>query len=55
MSAGGRDLVGHYLRPCCIEIAPDDGPSIAMLARVDDLKRNPPPENWDGAWRFEHK
>jgi hypothetical protein len=38
-----------------IEAAPGDGPSMALLARVTDLKQNPPPENWDGSWRFEHK
>jgi adenylate cyclase len=38
-----------------LEAAPDDGPSIALLARVADLEQNPPPENWDGSWRIEHK
>lgn len=38
-----------------LEAAPDDGPSIAMLARVTDLKQNPPPENWDGSWRMKYK
>jgi adenylate cyclase len=38
-----------------IEAAPDDGPSIALLARVADLRRDPPPENWDGSWRMESK
>nr|HEV8008435.1 adenylate/guanylate cyclase domain-containing protein [Bradyrhizobium sp.] len=35
-----------------LEAAPDDGPSIAILARIADLKQNPPPENWDGSWRM---
>jgi class 3 adenylate cyclase len=38
-----------------IEAMPDDGPAIALLARVADLKQNPPPENWDGSWRMEYK
>src|SRR3984885_12371243 len=38
-----------------IEAAPDDGPSIALLARVADLRRDPPAENWDGSWRMESK
>ena len=38
-----------------LEAAPDDGPSIALLARVADLKQNPPPESWDGAWRMDYK
>jgi class 3 adenylate cyclase len=38
-----------------IEASPDDGPSIALLARVADLRRDPPPENWDGSWRMESK
>src|ERR1700722_924140 len=38
-----------------IEATPDDGPSIALLARVADLRRDPPAENWDGSWRMESK
>ncbi len=38
-----------------IEVAPDDGPSITLLARVADFSQNPPPENWDGSWRMESK
>jgi class 3 adenylate cyclase len=38
-----------------LEAAPDDGPSMALLARVADLKLNPPPDNWDGSWRMEYK
>ena len=38
-----------------LEAAPDDGPSIALLARVADLKQNPPPESWDGVWRMDYK
>jgi len=38
-----------------LEAAVDDGPSIALLSRVTDLKQNPPPENWDGSWRMQYK
>jgi class 3 adenylate cyclase len=38
-----------------LEIAPADGPSTAMVARIEDLKRNPPPAGWDGSWRLERK
>ena len=38
-----------------LEAAPDDGPSVALLSRVADLKQNPPPENWDGSWRMDYK
>jgi class 3 adenylate cyclase len=38
-----------------LEAVPDDGPSIAFIARIAELKRDPPPENWDGSWRMEYK
>jgi Adenylate and Guanylate cyclase catalytic domain len=38
-----------------IEAVPDDGPSIALLARVTTFSQNPPPESWDGTWRLEYK
>jgi class 3 adenylate cyclase len=34
---------------------PGDGPSTAFLARIAELERNPPPAEWDGAWRLERK
>ena len=45
----------HTAFAAALEAAPADGPSIALLARVADLKLNPPPENWDGSWRLEYK
>jgi adenylate cyclase len=45
----------HAAFAAAIEAAPDDGPSIALLARTADLKQNPPPENWDGSWRMKYK
>jgi class 3 adenylate cyclase len=38
-----------------LEAVPDDGPSVALLARISDLKQNPPPANWDGSWRMKSK
>jgi class 3 adenylate cyclase len=32
---------------------PDDGPSIALLKRVESLKANPPSRDWDGAWHID--
>jgi adenylate cyclase len=38
-----------------LEMFPGDGPSVALLARIDRLAVNSPPAHWDGAWRMEHK
>src|SRR5262249_10266929 len=38
-----------------LKTVPGDGPSLAMMARIDAFRANPPPENWDGAWRADHK
>ena len=38
-----------------LEAKPEDGPSIALLARVENLSRNPPPTDWDGLWHMESK
>jgi class 3 adenylate cyclase len=38
-----------------LEAAPDDGPSLALRARIAELKQNPPPGNWDGSWRMKYK
>ena len=32
---------------------PDDGPSMALLKRVESLKANPPSRDWDGAWHID--
>jgi class 3 adenylate cyclase len=32
-----------------LETLPDDGPSLALLQRIESLKAEPPPD-WDGAW-----
>jgi adenylate cyclase len=38
-----------------LEAVPGDGPSLAMIARIEALKLAPPPDDWDGAWRLERK
>jgi class 3 adenylate cyclase len=38
-----------------LEISPGDGPSLALLARIDHFAANPPAADWDGAWQMEHK
>jgi adenylate cyclase len=38
-----------------LEIAPHDGPSATLLKRIDGFVGDPPPEDWDGAWRLEQK
>ncbi|WP_298256820.1 adenylate/guanylate cyclase domain-containing protein [Bradyrhizobium sp.] len=38
-----------------LEAVPEDGPSIALLARVAKLKQNPPAAKWDGSWHIEYK
>jgi class 3 adenylate cyclase len=36
-----------------LESVPDDGPSIALISRIEGLKANPPPQDWDGSSRIE--
>jgi class 3 adenylate cyclase len=36
-----------------LEATPGDGPSTALLARIEALKTNPPPQHWDGSWHIE--
>jgi len=38
-----------------LEALPGDGPSLALLARIDHFAANPPPSGWDGSWQMEHK
>ena len=35
--------------------APGDGPCMVLLARVESLRDNPPPADWDGSWRLDQK
>lgn len=36
----------------CLELFPDDGPSLLFLERVSQLRAQPPGEQWDGVWRL---
>jgi class 3 adenylate cyclase len=38
-----------------LEAAPGDGPSKALAARIDILRDNPPPPDWDGSWQMDSK
>jgi len=38
-----------------LEAMPGDGPSLALISRIEELKQAPPPDDWDGAWRLESK
>jgi class 3 adenylate cyclase len=51
---GGRWDEARRAFNAALEAAPGDGPSLALLARIDHLAANPPPD-WDGAWQMEHK
>jgi adenylate cyclase len=37
----------------CLEASPGDGPSTALLQRIEDLKLHPPSQDWDGSWHTE--
>lgn len=45
-----RDAFNH-----CLEIKPDDGPSLTYVKRLDQFLINPPEKNWNGAWVITHK
>ena len=34
---------------------PDDGPAQVFLDRTAEWRQNPPPEDWDGSYTFDHK
>jgi len=36
-----------------LEAMPGDGPSMALLKRVESLKANPPSQDWDGSWHID--
>jgi class 3 adenylate cyclase len=38
-----------------LEAVPGDGPSKAMAQRVENFQADPPPADWDGAWRLDQK
>jgi class 3 adenylate cyclase len=36
-----------------LEAVPGDGPSVALLKRIEGFKAEPPSRDWDGAWRID--
>jgi adenylate cyclase len=36
-----------------LEVVPGDGPSLALLRRIESLKAEPLSPDWDGAWRID--
>ena len=34
---------------------PGDGPCMVLLTRVESLRNNPPPADWDGSWHLDQK
>jgi class 3 adenylate cyclase len=38
-----------------LELVPGDGPSTALLERIDGFQANPPSAGWDGAWHLDRK
>ncbi|WP_029648211.1 adenylate/guanylate cyclase domain-containing protein [Methylocystis sp. SB2] len=38
-----------------LAIAPEDGPSLTFIRRIDALIAAPPENDWDGSWRLEQK
>ena len=39
----------------CLKVKPEDGPTAVFVDRVRALRSKPPPDDWDGVWRFTHK
>ena len=38
-----------------LAVAPNDGPCMVLLTRIESLQANPPPADWDGSWHLDHK
>ncbi|MDI1267250.1 MAG: adenylate/guanylate cyclase domain-containing protein [bacterium] len=38
-----------------LDAVPGDGPSMELARRVESFQANPPPADWDGAWRLDQK
>jgi adenylate cyclase len=34
---------------------PGDGPCMVLLTRIESLRHNPPPADWDGSWHLDQK
>ena len=44
-----KEAIAHF--QAALEIAPDDGPSLALLSRCRAFRTIPPPEDWDGIYQ----
>lgn len=47
------EAIRHH--QACLSLDPHDEPSRILLDRAQQLKKTPPPEDWNGVFRFEHK
>ena len=48
------DKAAGYFK-AALDLTPEDGPSITMLQRCHDFKRNPPDENWNSVFKINIK
>ncbi|MBO0696182.1 MAG: adenylate/guanylate cyclase domain-containing protein, partial [Verrucomicrobia bacterium] len=48
------DLADASFREC-LQLRPNDGPSRVMIRRIEELRRNPPGKDWNGAWQLAEK
>ncbi|HEV2333414.1 MAG TPA: adenylate/guanylate cyclase domain-containing protein, partial [Gammaproteobacteria bacterium] len=39
----------------CLKLVPEDGPSKALLKRIQGLEAHPPAAGWDGVWNLDEK
>jgi adenylate cyclase len=39
----------------CLELIPDDGPSLTFVKRVEQFQVTPPPSDWNGTWVITQK
>jgi adenylate cyclase len=44
------DAIGAF--NAALKAVPDDGPSIALINRIKNFGRDPPPGDWDGSWHI---
>jgi adenylate cyclase len=36
-----------------LEVVPDDGPSLALIKRIESFRGSPPLQDWNGSWHIE--
>ena len=48
------DLAESTFREC-LQLRSNDGPSLVFLDRIQQLRRNPPPKDWQGVWQLTEK